>query len=106
MTERNKTSMARGRRKAQAENGSDPRARKQILSVDWFSLRTCVFIYIYKSVGGCRRVGSLNVSPYDLYKGKNHTSRWGRVTIGSDFILHRVWGNGLPLETVGAESGK
>ena len=34
--------MARGRRKAQAENGSDPRARKQILSVDWFSLRTCV----------------------------------------------------------------
>ena len=32
MTERNKTSMARGRRKAQAENGSDPRARKQILS--------------------------------------------------------------------------
>jgi hypothetical protein len=27
MTEKTKTSMAKGRRKAQAENGSDPRAR-------------------------------------------------------------------------------
>ena len=70
--------MARGRRKAQAENGSDPRARKQIISVDWFSLRTCVFIYIYKSVGGCRRVGSLNVSPYDLYKRKTKLPDGGR----------------------------
>ena len=28
------------------------------------------------------------------------------VTLGSDFILHRVWGNGLPSETLGAESDK
>ena len=63
-------------------------------------------LYIYKSVGGCRRVGSLKASPYQHYKWKNQNVRWGRVNIGSDFIFHRVWGNGLPSETVRAESDK
>jgi hypothetical protein len=96
--------MPRGRRKAQAENGSDQRARKQLLSVNGFSFRTYFVIYSHKSVGDCRRVGSLDVSPYDLDKNNNQTSRWGRVTIGRDFILNRVCRNGSQSETVGAES--
>jgi hypothetical protein len=41
-----------GRRKAQAENVWNPRAKKILLGAFGFSLRTRVYLYIYKTMGG------------------------------------------------------
>ena len=51
-TTKQKTTMHWGRRKAQAENVLNPRAKKILLGAFGLSLRTRVYLYIYKTMGG------------------------------------------------------